>query len=116
MTNRVDAWKQLRSLRLEAAEAKSASDAAGLFQKRLGLSLDDLVVLYAHPGWKGSPYGGNAWLPVASRAIDLRNLIDAGKESEAVELAGLILQSPHNTGNISEKLCELERLTASLGA
>lgn len=105
--NRDHAWKQIRPLRLKARKAGSGREAERLFEQRFKLTLDDLIVLYAYPGWKGTPYGGNAWLPIAQKVKEVSDLLDAGKEDEANFDISQILEMSHNTGKVREKLEKL---------
>ena len=107
-TNRFQAWKQIQSIRSRAAESLSGDSVEQVFVQHFSLSLEDLVVLYEHPGWKGSAYGGNAWLPIARMATELRELIDGRKEQEAARLVGSILDACHNTGRVRDKLKNLD--------
>jgi len=66
------------------------------------------VFLYAHPSWKGTPYGGNAWLPIARKVKEVSDLLDSGRGDEANSLMSLILEMPHNTGKVREKLKNLD--------
>ena len=80
-----------------------------IFKRQFNLTLDDLLELYANPGWKGTPlYGGNAWLPIAYKVKEARDLIDSGKKDEASCLIGLILEMSHNTGKVCEKIRNLD--------
>ena len=106
-TNRCQAWKQIQPLRLEAGKARSYKEIELIFKHQFKLTLDDLVVLYAHPSWKGTPYGGNAWLPIARKVKEVRDLLYFGREDEANCLMSLILEMSHNTGKVSEKLKNL---------
>ena len=76
--------------------------------RRFGLTLDDLLVLFGHPGWRGSACGGNAWLLIAHMATKLRDLMDDEEELEASRLVGSILRSCHNTGRGGNKLEDLD--------
>jgi hypothetical protein len=105
--NRQEAWQQLRPLRLEAATTQSASQVELKFQQGFRLTLDELAVLYAHPGWKQTAYGGNAWLPVAVKVRELGRVIDAGDEAGALHLADQVLEMSHNTGKAGDKLKSL---------
>ena len=107
-TNRYQAWKQIQPLRLEARKARSYKEIERIFEQRFKLTLDDLVVLYTHPSWKGTPYGGNAWLPIACKVKEVRDLLDSGREDESNYLMSLILEMSHNTGKVSEKLKNLD--------
>ena len=107
-TNRYQAWAQIQSIRRRAAESVSGESAEQVFIQHFSLSLDDLVVLYEHPGWKGSAYGGNAWFSIAKMATELRELIDARKEREAERHVGSILEAYHNTGRVRDKLRNLD--------
>ena len=107
-TNRCEAWKQIQPLRLEAGKARSGREVERIFERRFNLTLDDLVVLYADLGWRGTSFGGNAWLPIARKVTQVRDLLDSGRKDEADCLIGPILESYHNTGKISGKLEELD--------
>jgi len=107
-TNRCKAWNELRSLRLEAGEARSHKEIEFTFKRRFKLTLDDLVDLFAHPGWKGTLYGGNAWLPIARKVREVSDLLDSGKKEEANCLVSVILEMSHNTGKVSAKLKNLD--------
>jgi len=109
-TNRLEAWRQLQPIRRTAAQHLSAKDVQLVFIGRFRLTIDDLVKLYGHPAWKGSGYGGNAWLPIARMASELIILIDSGQEREAHQLVELILKSFHNTGKVGDKLRSLDEL------
>lgn len=106
-TNRCQAWKQIQPLRLQASKARSGEEVELIFRQQFNLTLDDLVVLYTHPSWKGTLYGGNSWLPIAHKIKEVRDLLDSGREDEAGFLMGLILEMSHNTGKVSEKLRNL---------
>ena len=106
--NRCQAWEQIQPLRLEAGKARSYKEIELIFEQQFKLTLDDLVFLYAHPSWKGMPCGGNAWLPIARKVKEVRDLLDSGREDEANCLMSLILEMSHNTGKVSEKLKKLD--------
>lgn len=107
-TNRCQAWKQIQPLRLQTSKARSGKEVEFIFKQQFNLTLDDLVVLYTHPNWKGTLYGGNAWLPIAHKVKEVRDLLDSGREDEAGCLMDLILEMFHNTGKVSEKLRNLD--------
>ena len=108
-TDRCEAWKQIQPLRLEASKAQLGREVEQMFERQFNLTLDDLVILYAHPGWKGTPlYGGNAWLPIAHKVKEVRDLLDSGRKDEAYCLVGLILEMSHNTGKVCDKLRNLD--------
>lgn len=107
-TNRCQAWKQIQPLRIKAGKARSYKGIELIFERKFKLTLDDLVLLYAHPNWKGTPYGGNAWLPIARKVKEARDLLDSGRENEANCLMTQILGMTHNTGKVSEKLKNLD--------
>jgi hypothetical protein len=112
-TNRYEAWQQLQPLRREAARQRTGNGVQRVFEGRFELTLDDLTTLYSHPGWRGSQYGGNKWLPIARSACDLRDLIDLGREHEARQLVDRILRSSHNTGTVLHKLVDLDSRLAT---
>ena len=107
-TNRYQAWKQLQPLRLAAGKVQLAKQIELIFKRHFNLTLDDLVILYAHPRWKGTAYGGNAWLHIAHKVKEVIDLLDSGRENEAGYLIGSIMEMSHNTGKISEKLKDLD--------
>ena len=107
-TNRYKAWEQIQPLRKEAAGAVCGGSAERVFVRQVGLTLDDLLVLFEHPGWRESARGGNAWLLITQMAAKLRVLIDDQEEIEASRLVVSILQSRHNTGRIGDKLKDLD--------
>ncbi len=72
------------------------------------MGLDELSDLYSNPGWRGTAYGGNGWLPITLKVRELGVAIDAGDEPGALRLVGQILQSSHNTGKVGDKLKELD--------
>ncbi len=106
--NRDDAWNQIQPLRLKAKKAGSGGEVERLFKQRFKLTLDDLIVLYAHHSWKGTPYGGNAWLPIAQRVKKVSDLLNCGSEDEANCEMSQILEMSHNTGKVIEKLKKLD--------
>jgi len=75
--------------------------------------LDDLVSLFGNSGWKGTPYGGNAWLPIACKVKTASDLLNSGKEKEASHIIRQAMKMPHNTGKVVEKLKELEKQSGS---
>lgn len=111
--NREEAWRQIQPLRRNAGKAESVAEGQRIFEDWCGLTLDDLVTLYANSGWRGSQYGGNAWLPVANMAVELRNLINADRYDEACQLVERILDSSHNTGKIGHKIKNLDKCLAA---
>lgn len=106
--NRYHAWAQIQELRKSAGRCSSAREAEAVFRGRFRVTLDDLEVLYAHPGWKDSAFGGNEWLKVARRVIRLRDAIGRGDVQVQKELLEEILNLCHNTGSVKSKLEELD--------
>ena len=106
--NRFQAWIQIQPMVLDARKAQSYKETELIFKHQFKLTLDDLVVLYTYPGWKGTQYGGNAWLPIACKLKEVRDLLDSGRECEASGLMSLILEMSHNTGKVSDKLKNLD--------
>jgi hypothetical protein len=106
--NRYQAWKQIQPLRLKACKARSGKEVELIFEQQFNLPLSDLAVLYSQPYWKGTPYGGNAWLPIACKVKEVRDLLDTGMEDEANCLISKILEMYHNTGKVNKKLMDLD--------
>lgn len=107
-TNRCKAWNEIRPLRLESSQARSHKEIECTFERHFKLTLDDLADLYSYPGWKGTLYCGNAWLPIAHKVMEVSHLLDCGKEEEANCLVRLISEMDHNTGKVSAKLKNLD--------
>ncbi len=55
--NREHAWRALQDSRGAAKEARSARAAEAVFEKRFGVGLEDLEVLFEDPNWKHSKLG-----------------------------------------------------------
>jgi hypothetical protein len=95
-------------LRCAAYECSTARKAESVFQKRFQITLEDLEDLYGHPGWKGSPFGGNQWLEVARFVIRLRDALETGDAGAQTELLEQISSLRHNTGSLKSKLQTLD--------
>ncbi len=54
------------------------------------------------------PYGVNAWLHIPRKLKEVYDLLDFGREDEANCIMSAILEMPHNTGKVSEKLKNLD--------
>lgn len=108
-----EAWRAIQPLLQSAAASKSATDAEKAFQRRFGISLEGLVELSRHPGWKSSKFGGNRWAEIDSALIELRDAIDARTNTDALfdQVAGM----KHNTGTVREKLAKLNTTLATSG-
>jgi hypothetical protein len=108
--DRVEAWKQLEPVRRDAARARSAQDAEGIFRRKFGLSLEDLVALSDSPNWRGSGYGSNRWADIDRALVELRSAIDGDDEERVGKLFQELPMMCHNTGRLGEKLKSLERV------
>ena len=106
--NRVEAWKQLEPLRRDATRARSAQDAEGIFHRKFGFSLENLVVLSDNPNWRGTGYGGNRWADIDRVLVDLRSAIDGNDGGRVDRLFQELPMMCHNTGLLGEKLKSLE--------
>jgi hypothetical protein len=107
-TNRYQAWKQIQHLRLKAGKVRSSKKVKFIFEQYFKLTLDELIALYAHPSWKGTFYGGNAWLPLARKVKEASELLDSGSDDEANCLICQIMEMSHNTGKVNQKLKDLD--------
>lgn len=106
--NRDEAWHALHELRSQAASSPSPSAAAEVFESRLRLGIDDLIVLYANDNWRSSPFGGNPWRAITIRVAHLMMALESsGSESE--ELLAEVAKMRHNTGTVGQKLAKLQR-------
>jgi hypothetical protein len=109
--NRAVAWKQIQHLRKRATLAQRARDAEAIFSRAYGLTLEDLSVLSAHEGWKGSQKGGNKWAAIDRAVVELRAAIDLGDASCADRLLQELPLMCHNTGCLGEKLKLLDAIS-----
>jgi len=107
--NREHAWRALQDSRAAAKEARSARAAEAVFEKRFGVGLEDLEVLFENPNWKHSKLGGNRWASVTRAVIGLRDAIDQQDVKTAAELVEGILCMRHNTDGVKSKLSDLDR-------
>ena len=107
--NRIDAWKQLQTVRQAARSSATAHDAARLFASRLGKSLNDLEVLYQDPNWKhAKAWGGHAWRDVTAIVANLGQAIDQCNLGRITAACAELLQAHHNNGPIRQKIVELD--------
>lgn len=106
--NRNKAWKVIQKVRLQASKAETPDQALRVFENRFRISLDELVSLYAHPRWKNSPCGGNAWAKISRLVKRLALSLEREKSEEAKIIIEGLLQARHNTGTLKEKLMELD--------
>jgi len=108
--NRVEAWKQVRSTRETAQQRPTARDAAGVFQKRFGKSLEEITQLNCDPNWRHArAYGGHAWRTVSAFVAALGKALDLNDVPGINEHTLSLLQAKHNTGLIRDKIVELDR-------
>ena len=107
--NRDEAWRALQDTRAQARRAGSAAEILQIFERRLRVSLTHLASLYANPGWRNQPFGGNAWKGIADLVGKLASCLEAGRLSDADELLQTLLLARHNTGALSDKLTRLNQ-------
>lgn len=107
-TDRDDASRALQDSRATAKEARSARAAEAVFEKRFGVGLEDLEILFENANWKHSKLGGNRWASVTRAVIDLRDAIDQQDVKTAAELVDGILCMRHNTDGVKSKLSDLD--------
>lgn len=101
------AWSQLREIRNEAAQCRTAIDAAALFTGRLGVDLNQLVQLFENTALWKSKSGGKRWAAICSKVRELVQEMTSGDERRVKEVYHEILVMRHNTGTVEEKLCKL---------
>jgi hypothetical protein len=106
--NRDEAWVALQDLRAAAIE-REASPALKLFVDRFGLTLEDLLGLFADARWKDAPsYGGNRWVEITRSVIELRDALVANEQEAIADLLHRIPALRHNNGLVGEKLRSLD--------
>jgi hypothetical protein len=108
--NREKAWHHMSSLRNKAESFSKISEIRNLFQNEYGISIEELLILYQEPCWKGSLYGGNKWAPICSQIIELLESIESGDNLKSLKLFEIIPKMKHNTGTVEEKLSKLKGL------
>jgi hypothetical protein len=106
--NKLEAWKALQVTRSEAKLANSVRAAQLPFEKRFGVNLDQLQMLYENPGWRNASYGGNAWQSITALVRGLANALEQDRPDEVVALLAALSQARHNTGTVSSKLSKLD--------
>jgi hypothetical protein len=107
--NRVQAWRELQSVRQDARAKATAREAARVFEQRFGRSIEDLEKLYAYPHWKhAAAVGGHAWRGVTAVVLALGHAIDAGDPGAAAEQCATLLQAHHNNGPLRRKIIGLD--------
>ena len=106
-TNRDEAWRQMRMCREAARTGKGSSAIAATFERTYRVTVVELAELYERPIWKDSPTGGNAWASIAREVARALRLHETGQRSECEATMAAILQMPHNTGLVVEKLRRL---------
>ena len=105
--NRDEAWQQMGRLRDKAANFSQISEIKSLFQNEYGITLEELLILYREPCWKGSLYGGNQWAPICSKIINLMGALESGNKVKSSQLFEAIPRIEHNTGTVEQKLRKL---------
>jgi hypothetical protein len=105
--NRDEAWQQMGSSRDKAANFSQISEVKSLFQNEYEINLEQLLILYREPCWKGSLYGGNKWAPICSKIIDLLVALESGDKVKSSQLFEAIPRMEHNTGTVEQKLRKL---------
>ena len=84
--------------------AKSAGTpvaAADVFVTWFGLTLEDLVVMFANPNWRNpGGYGGNAWKAIAELTTKLGQALGASDAETIHQLADKFSSARHNTGSV----------------
>ena len=94
-------------MREAARQCASGKTAETVFRDRFKVSLEDLVGLYGHPGWRHAR-GGNQWSEITLAIIVLRDSIDQGDAARVTELLYAIPNLRHNTGTVNSKIGGLE--------
>lgn len=108
--NRDQAWQQMAKIRDKAASFLNAEEVVRVFQDEFVISLDELLILYREPCWRGSLYGGNKWAPICSKIIKLLKFMKSGDDVNISMLLKTIFQMEHNTGTVEQKLLKLKGL------
>ncbi|MFI5331597.1 MAG: hypothetical protein ACHQ2F_11295, partial [Desulfobaccales bacterium] len=109
--NRDEAWQQMGRLRDRAANFSQISEVKSVFQNEYEIILEELLILYREPCWKGSLYGGNKWAPICSKIIDLLGALESGDKVKSSQLFEAIPKMEHNTGTVEQKLKKLKGLS-----
>ncbi|CAN5354548.1 hypothetical protein BH20ACT22_BH20ACT22_15240 [soil metagenome] len=111
-TNRLEAWREIQSLREQAKKCTAIHEAAALFGEEFNITLSELVHLYRDPHWRGVAYGGNRWAGITAAIEEVLHMVEAGEDASAANRLREIPLMDHNTGRVQEKLADLD---AALG-
>lgn len=107
--DRSKAWEKLIPIQQESAAAGSAKEAAEVFQRNFGCSLEELGALFGNLGWRRAPgCGGQPWAVITKAVVGLCDAIDRKDEPEATKLLAAIPSMRHNTGSVKDKLARLK--------
>ncbi len=112
-TNRDAAWADLQDLRQRAKEMSTPQESLEAFEKRFHVSLARLEWLYAHPSWRNSSYGGNAWHGVTQLVQVFAECLDSGLDEQVATVRERLRAAQHNTGSVQDKLAKLDRSLTS---
>jgi hypothetical protein len=112
--NRVQAWRELQTVRQDARAKATARAAAQVFEQRFGRAVEDLEKLYAHPNWKhATAVGGHAWRSVTVLVLALGHANDEGDSTAAAAQCAALLQANHNNGLLRRKIIELDNAVSA---
>ncbi len=104
---RIAAWRAVQAPREAAAKAQSVREATGCFERQFERSLADLEDIYANGRWP-KRVGGKAWHNITAAVAALRDAMQQGDISEIATAAHLLVEMPHNTGAVREKIIKLD--------
>ena len=93
---------------LPSRDARRWAEVKGLFRRKFGLGLEELVVLFENPHWKHSARGGNQRANITRATVELCRPLDSGNTNEASVLVPRIRGMQHNTGFVGNKLRHLD--------
>jgi hypothetical protein len=60
-SNRIEAWRKIQPLRLQAASRATVHEAEPVFRRAFDIRLEDLVALSEDSHWSGTKRGRNRW-------------------------------------------------------
>lgn len=105
--NREDAWIELSSYRIEAAQTGFIRE---VFETAFGNSLEELAEVYEKPIWGHSLCGGNNWSKITQKIHASLIAHEQHEYERRDSLLRQILAMSHNTGIVSQKLAKLRDL------
>jgi hypothetical protein len=107
--DRVKAWRELQTTRLEARNAATPTAARHVFERDFGIGLRELIPFFLGLG-AHSMVGGERWANIASVVADYGAALESGEIMRARDLRVRALRMEHNSRRtVGNKILDLDR-------